>query len=96
MERVSSSSNVEMAKNVFKMMDNEEESHKFKEDPITNLKNLENRSEANRASCELLAQRKPKKYSGNTARNKDGQDDKRDYLKIYKEITPQKYFPDEE
>ena len=39
MEKVSSSTNVDMSKNVFKLMDNEDRV-KFKEDPITKLKNL--------------------------------------------------------
>jgi hypothetical protein len=35
----------------------------FKDDPHTLLRNLENKSEINRAELELLSQRRPKHYS---------------------------------
>lgn len=50
MDQVASSSNVDMNKNVFQDMGMPEKRLKVKEDPVTKLRGLENRSEMNRAS----------------------------------------------
>jgi len=56
----------------------------FKEDPHTLLRNIENKSEINRAEVELLSQRRPKHYSIRTTRQP--QDHQETYLSVYNRL----------
>jgi hypothetical protein len=61
----------------------------FREDPHTLLRNLENKSEINRAELELVSLRRPKHYSIKTARQPDPQDT---YLSLYRKLHQEKVF----
>lgn len=88
MNRVASSAKVDLTKNIFHLMEQETHRHKFQEDPLTKLKNIENRSEINRACLELVAQRRPKRYS-NYQKPTDS-NSKESYLSIYRQFQLQK------
>jgi len=49
-------------------MENERKGGRYRDDPLTKLKNIENKSEMNRAEVELLSLRKPKRYAYNMQR----------------------------
>lgn len=89
MNRVASSAKVDLTKNIFHLMEQDSHRHKFQEDPLTKLKNIENRSEINRACVELVAQRRPKRYSSNSHKPVDS-NSKESYLSIYRQFQLQR------
>lgn len=78
-------------KNSFQMMGLEKEGGHHKEDPHTQLRNIENKSEMNRAEVELQILRKPKRYNIRTQRNHEEQG-RESYQLIYKQFRQEKPF----
>lgn len=56
---------------------------------MTKLKNIENKSEINRAVVELMIQRRPKRYNGPQHKEEQQQEN---YIDIYKKLKAEKIF----
>jgi hypothetical protein len=70
----------------------ERQTRYFKDDPHTLLRNLENKSEINRAEVELISQRRPKHYSIKPARQGHDHDHQETYLSLYRRLKHEKVF----